>query len=124
MITNEMAVAIAGILATAMIGGVGSAALYFKGQRKGIADDIDHKISPVLKDLNKLWSEMRDRIENQHEHDLEILSLQEKSVNNVRRLEEIKQTINVSSQETNRKIDTLSETLGRAILAFRGGKHE
>jgi hypothetical protein len=120
VITNEMALTIVAVLGSAMVAGVTAAAIYFKSQRTRIATDIQAGDQAIHKEISKLWGEMRERISDQHENDLKVVSLQEKSVNNVRRLDEIFK----ATQTTNDKIDTLSENLGRAVLAFRAGKRE
>lgn len=119
--SNEMVLTFVSLIGAAILAGVTAASVYFKTQRNGIRLDIEAGDKSIHKELTVIKNEIRERMRDQHEADIKIVALQEKSVNNVRRLDEIFK----ATQTTNAKIDSLAETMGRAVIAFRsGGKHD
>jgi len=100
--TVEQSLTIVGIVASAIMVGIGGAMAWFRSQRIKIESDI-----------NDLRGEMRSQIDDLHTNDRDIAVMKTEIRNNVDRLEEIHD----STKQTNSKLDKLADTLTTVLLA-------
>ena len=100
--TVEQGLTIVGIVASAIMVGIGGAMAWFRSQRKDIQADV-----------NELRVEMRTQIDDMHVNDRDIAVMKTEIRNNVERLEEI----NDSTKQTNTKLDKLADTMTTLLIA-------
>jgi len=103
-VTVEQGLTIVGIVASAIMVGIGGAMAWFRSQR-----------TELTADLNELRGEMRSQIDDMHINDRDIAVMKTEIRNNVERLEEI----NDSTKQTNHKLDKLADTLTTLLIAVK-----
>lgn len=112
--TNEMILTLVSMIGGGIAVGVGAAAGYFKIQRGHISDEIQGGVDASNKEFENVWREMRACITLQREQQDKIVEHDEKMNNHVRRLGEIYD----NGIKTNDKIDQLSSTLTKVLIAL------
>ena len=108
-----------GIIATAILTGIGGAMAWFRSQRKDINVDIEAIRVLANSGLEDIRAEMRCQMDDNHNNDRDIAVLKTEIRNNVKQLDEISD----ATKQTNQKLDKLAEMVTTTLLAVNRTRH-